>query len=379
MKYRYLSAFIEKDLREKMVFLGGPRQVGKTFLSLGLLKSPPKTEENPAYLSWDNAVDQMRILKNEIPDTSQLILDEIHKYKRWRNWVKGLYDKRKSRTSILVTGSARLDFYRRGGDSLQGRYHFYRLHPFCISELGDFSNRAALNQLLTFGGFPEPFLKADPTHHRRWQKERVSRVLREDLRDLEKINEVSEIALLLSHLPNCVGSPLSINSLRTLIQKSHPTISKWISMLENLYLCYRIYPFTGSKIRAVKKEAKLYFWDWSQIEDPGSRKENFVASHLLKWCHFVEDTQGFEMELRFLRDTDKREVDFVVLKDRKPLFAIECKSGEKSPHPSTFYFRERTNIPQFYQVHFGEKDYGDPKTGTRVLPFQLFCKEMLKF
>ena len=150
-------------------------------------------------------------------------------------------------------------------------------------------------------------------------------------------------------------------------------------MLENLYICYRIYPFTGSKIRAVKKEAKLYFWDWSQIEDIGSRNENFVASHLLKWCQFIEDTQGFEMELRFLRDTDKREIDFVVLKDGKPLFAVECKSGEKAASAATFYFRERTSIPAFYQVHFGIKDFGSSATGTRVLPFQTFCKEVLKY
>jgi uncharacterized protein len=152
------------------------------------------------------------------------------------------------------------------------------------------------------------------------------------------------------------------------------TIENWVSILEKVYFCYRILPYGSQKIRAVKKEKKVYLWDWSACEDSGSRFENFVAGHLLKYCHFIEDTQGDAMELRFLRDTDKREVDFVVLKNKKPIFAVECKSGERSLSPHIKYFKERTSIPKFYQVHLGTKDYA-PESGVRVLPFIKFCQE----
>lgn len=187
---------------------------------------------------------------------------------------------------------------------------------------------------------------------------------------------MSLIDLLLETLPSRVGSPLSVQSLRKELAVSHETVERWISILERLYTVFRIAPFGAPKIRAVKKEQKLYFWDWSQVADPGPRFENLVASHLLKYCHFIEDTEGYAMELRYIRDTDKREVDFVVLRDKKPLFAVECKTGEKAPGPALHYFRERTAIPRFYQVHLGERDYGDEEVSVRVLPFRTFCKEL---
>jgi len=378
LRKRYLFLHIADDLKEKMVFLGGPRQAGKTTLALQLLDSRHPSETHPAYMNWDDIVDRKKLLKGEFPSHQKLIvLDEIHKFKNWRNLVKGFYDKHKSSTAFLITGSARLDYYRKGGDSLQGRYHYCRLHPFTLGELQKYHDKdISLELLLKFSGFPEPLLKQSEIAHRRWQRERLERVIYQDIRDLENVKEISMIDLLLEHLPQCVGSPLSIGSLKNLIQVSHESVERWIKILERLYVCFRIPPFGAPKIRAVKKEQKLYFWDWTEVEDRGFRFENLVASHLLKFCHFKEDTEGFKMELRYIRDTDKREIDFVILKNKKPLFAVECKSGEKTPNPAHYYFRERTAIPKFYQVHLGQKDYGSENSGVRVLPFETFCKEL---
>jgi predicted AAA+ superfamily ATPase len=233
-----------------------------------------------------------------------------------------------------------------------------------------------VKQLLVFGGFPEPFLKGEERFHRRWMREHSTRVLYEDLRDLENVREVSLLELLLGHLPACVGSPLSVASLSRLLQVAHESVERWLSIFERLYVCYRIPPFGSGRIRAVRKEKKLYLWDWSRVEEPGPRFENMVAGQLLKYCHQVEDTEGHAMELRFIRDTDKREVDFVVLRDGRPEFAVECKSGERSTSPACGYFRERTEIRRFYQVHLGAKDFGNAETGTRVLPFVTFCREL---
>ena len=371
---RYLKYTIKDDLREKMVFLGGPRQVGKTTLALSFLTNG--NINHPAYLNWDDDVSKEIIRKGELPPHERLlVLDEIHKFARWRNLVKGFYDKRRDRHSFLVTGSARLDYYSRGGDSLQGRYHYYRLHPFSLNELSKQSSGSDFKELMKFGGFPEPLFKASERTWKRWQRERLRRVIQEDLRDLEQVREISLIELLMEALPDRVGSPLSIASLSEDLSVNFRSIERWITIFENLYLVFRISPFGAAKIRAVKKERKLYFWDWSQNSSAGSRFENLVASQLLKYCHFIEDTEGDEMELRFLRDTDKREVDFVVLQNKRPLFAVECKTGEKKVSPHIWYFKDRTSIPMFYQVHTGTKDFvADSK--IRVLPFWTFCQEL---
>lgn len=376
MRPRYLNDWVEADLSDRMVFVGGPRQVGKTTFALSLV-TPPRSASSPAYLTWDDLTDRESILAGRLPAAQpRVIFDEIHKYAQWRGLLKGLFDKNRDAVSFLVTGSARLDYYRKGGDSLQGRYHYYRLHPFSARELEPSPSRALVAQLLRFGGFPEPFLRADERFHRRWRREHTDRVLQEDLRDLEHVREVSMLELLLHHLPACVGSPLSVNSLSKLLQVAHATVESWLAILDRLYVSYRIPPYGGSRIRAVKKEKKLYFWDWSRVSEAGPRFENMVAGHLLKYCHLEEDTQGHAMELRYLRDTDRREIDFVVLRDGHPEFAVECKSGERDPSPACRYFRERTEIPRFFQVHLDDKDFGNPDTGTRVLPFATFCCEL---
>ncbi|MBI3541198.1 MAG: ATP-binding protein [Deltaproteobacteria bacterium] len=367
---RYLTPFIAKDLSKKMVFMAGPRQVGKTTLAKAFLKK----HHSEAYFLWDNREDRQKLLKGQWPPNVDLVvLDEIHKYIKWKQWIKGEYDKKGSRFRFLVTGSARLDVYRKGGDSLQGRYHHYRLHPFSVAELEgqlprikpftpltftNIPNPDPLKNLFQFGGFPEPLFAQSETEHRRWQKERLERFFREDVRDMEALRDLSSIQLLADILPSRVGKPLSLNSLREDLQVSHRAISHWMDILERLYFVFRIRPYTTRRIQGLKKEPKAYLWDWSLVEDPGSRFENLVASHLLKFCHFLEDTEGYKIELCYLRDVNKREVDFLVTVGHKPWFVVEAKLSEENLHPNLNYFGERIACPLRYQVVYNtDKEY----------------------
>jgi len=370
---RYIKSFIKEDLQNKMVFIGGARQVGKTSLSLSLLSKG--SESHPAYLNWDSPTVRKPLLLGELPPHQPLIiLDEIHKFARWRNLVKGLYDTNKSQISMLVTGSARLDYYRKGGDSLQGRYHYYRLHPFSFPEFSNDYSPGTLALLLRFGGFPEPLLRGDYRFWRRWQRERIQRVIYDDIRDLEQVKEISLLELLADELPNRVGAPLSVKNLKEVLQVAHDTVERWLKIFERMYYCFRIAPYGPPKTRAVKKEQKLFLWDWSLVPSKGARFENLVACQLLKYCHFIEDTEGYNMELRYLRDTDRREIDFVVLREKTPLFAVECKAGEKNLNPAINYFNQRTAIPLFFQVHTQSRDF--IKGNVRLLPFGAFCREL---
>ena len=367
---RLLSDRIAKDLKEKIVMIGGPRQVGKTTLAREFIRSDDQ------YLSWDN-LDHRAILKRHAinPALKIVVLDEIHKYARWRTLLKGLYDTTSGRVKILVTGSARLDHFRNGGDSLFGRSFYFRLHPFTVGEVDSKFRLETLQRLESFGGFPEPYIKQDLTFLRRWQRERRSRVVYQDLSDLALVKNISLLEILADLLPSKVGSPLSIKSIQEDLEISPNTVSAWIQLLEQVYYCYRIAPFGAPKVRAVKKVNKLYLWDWSEVEDSGTRRENLVASHLLKYCHWKEDVEGRKMELRYLRDIEGREIDFVVIQDKQPAFAVEVKSGAKAISKSIRYFSERTKIPIFYQVHFAEGRYAEP--GVEVLPFAEFCRDYL--
>lgn len=337
---RYLEKPVLNDLKTKMVFIGGARQTGKTSLAKYLLEEAKKDSKD-WYLNWDSLEDREKIMLETFPSGKGLIvLDEIHKYSEWRQVVKGVYDKRGEELEILVTGSARLDYYRRGGDSLQGRYHFYRLFPFTLSELGS-PTQSTLRDLLYYGGFPEPFLMASERESRRWSREYRFHLVREDLRDLERVQDIDRIEKMVYRLPDLVGSPISLNALREDLQVSHQTVTRWMTMLENLYMIFRIYPFGATRLRAVKKEAKHYHLDWTLIEDEGLRFENYVACHLLKWCYFIQDVEGFEMDLRYFRDVDRREVDFVLLKEGRPIHFVECKRKGREVNPALRYLKKR--------------------------------------
>ncbi len=371
---RYIEPFVVKDLTRKMVFVGGPRQTGKTTLAKHLC-GLSGADWKRRYLNWDDSKDRENILKERFPTgPGYLVLDEIHKYKRWRQVVKGLFDKRGDELQILVTGSARLDYYRRGGDSLQGRYYFYRLFPITVAELKS-PTPSTVMDLLHYGGFPEPFFRASEKETKRWSRDYRTRLVREDLRDLERVQDIDSIERMVLRLPELVGSPLSLNGLREDLQVSHQSVSRWIFMLENLYMLFRIYPFGAPRIRAVKKEAKHYHWDWTLVNEAGKRFENLVACHLMKWCCFLQDTEGREAELRFFRDIDKREVDFVLMEDGKPIHFIECKTAAKGASRALKYLKKRFPHVRATQVLLeAEEDLID-RDDIRICPAYLFLNE----
>jgi hypothetical protein len=358
---RYLLPQVQQDLSRKMVFVAGPRQVGKTTLALSL----PGAEGG--YLSWDIPEHRERILRRELPPGPLWIFDEIHKYRTWRNYLKGLYDGRPAGQQILVTGSARLDLYRYSGDSLQGRYHLLRLHPLSVAELG-LTSAEDLGTLLRLGGFPEPFFSGSEVEARRWSREYRNLLVREEMVSLERIQDLGKMELLMLRLPELVGSPLSINALREDLQVSHKTVASWIQILERLFAVFRLSPFGSPKIRAVKKEQKHYHYDWTLVGEPGPRFENLVASHLLKWVQYQQDAQGLDLELRYFRDVDGREVDFLLTERRKVLSLIECKLGDAEVDRSLRYMKTRFPEAEAWQISAtGTKDYVTPE-GIRVCP-----------
>lgn len=373
---RYIEKQITEDIKRKMVFIGGPRQTGKTTLAKYLCEQWG-FEINKRYINWDSARDRENFMLERFPtDPGALVLDEIHKYSRWRQVVKGLFDTRGHELRILVTGSARLDYYRRGGDSLQGRYHFYRLLPLSFAELG-VSTMSIIQDLLTYGGFPEPFLLQSEKETKRWSREYRSRVIQGDLTDLENVQDVGIIEKMVIRLPDLVGSPLSLNALREDLQVSHQSVSRWMEMLENLYMVFRIYPFGAPKIRAVKKESKHYHLDWTAVSDIGSRFENMVACHLLKWVFFLQDSEGRDIELRYFRDIDKREVDFVIVEDGKPKHFIECKSSGKTQSPSLRYLKAKYPDTPAVQVVLDKDLDIITRDGIRICSANIFLKDLI--
>ena len=370
LERRYLRERVEADIADKPAFIAGPRQVGKTTLGLSLPGA------RSGYLNWDIPEHRGRILRRELPPGAFWFFDEIHKYRAWRNFLKGLYDGRPAGQRILLTGSARLELYRYSGDSLQGRYRLLRLHPLSVAELG-IDSAGDFEQLLALGGFPEPFFSGSDVEARRWSREYRNLLVREEIAGLERIQELGSLELLAIRLPELVGSLLSINALREDLQVSHKTVGAWIAALERLYALFRISPFGGPRIRAIKKAQKHYHFDWSLVPDNGPRFENLIAGHLLKWVHFQQDTQGLDLDLRFFRDTDGREVDFIVTDRARPILAVECKWSESRPDRSLRYWKKRFPQCAAWQVTArGGRDFVTPD-GIRVCPALAFLKQLV--
>jgi predicted AAA+ superfamily ATPase len=296
-----------------------------------------------------------------------------------------------------VTGSAKLDAYSRGGDSLQGRYYFHRLHPFTLSETANLKplaldeifnceNRPSkslsgfFKDLMTLGGFPEPLFAGSQKEARRWRLSYGARLIQDEVRTLERVLDLDKMELLLDRLPETVGSVLSINSLREDMEVAFETIRNWILIFEKLYAVFRIPPYGAPKIKAVKKEQKLYFWDWAQVENEAARFENMVALHLLRFIHWQADVEGEKWELRYFRDAVGHEVDFILLRKGKPWAAIEAKTNEQGLDPNLKYLLERVRFPYAFQIFLQGTKHWAPKPingcSVRLLPAETFLAHL---
>lgn len=378
-----MKRYLDKSIKmlalksHKMALISGPRQVGKTTLSRGLAKA----FDQSAYKNWDetefrrlwtkspNSVkDSFRLEK--LKDSKILILDEIHKAKGWKQKLKGLYDELNLDLAIIVTGSARLNVFKKGGDSMLGRYFHFRLHPLSYGELtqaksaepeiwrADLAKKSArsfsqapIEKLLKLSGFPEPFLSGSEKVLRIWRKGRTDKIVREDLRDLSRLQELSQVEMLASLLPKKVGSPLSVQSLREDLEVAHDTVRRWLNYLDELYYFFEIKPWTKSIARSIKKEGKIYLYDWTEINEPGPRFENLIACHLLKACLYWTDTSEGLFELFYLRDKEKNEIDFLIVRDKKPWLCIEAKRSDTAINSrSVERFQRQLGLPFFVQV-----------------------------
>ena len=372
---RYLEPDILDDLNKKMVFLGGPRQVGKTTLARRLLTATGAG----SYFNWDYDEDRQGILKKRwrAADTL-LVFDELHKFPRWKGWIKGIFDVEGRDHRILVTGSARLDVYRQGGDSLMGRYHHWRLHPLTLDELPPgIGAPEALERLLTVGGFPEPFLSNDPRESRRWRKERFDRVLQEDIRDLESIRNIQQLRLLLDLLRERVGGLVVVSNLARDVLVAPQTAKAWIEALERMCVLFQVRPHTADIARAVQKPPKVYFYDVADArDDPGARLENLVAAGLLKRLHYREDREGHRCELRYIRDKEGREVDFAVVIDGVLDELVEVKSADDALSPALAYYTRRLKPRRATQI-VGHLTRPYDQDGIRVTdPIRFFSEDI---
>jgi hypothetical protein len=337
---RYLTSKLRHDLQRKMVLLAGPRQCGKTTLAKSLLG------EHGEYLNWDIAGDRKIIRELAWPkDATLVVLDELHKAPKWKNILKGVADQFGNRPPILVTGSARLDALRAGGDALTGRHYFYRLHPIDVAESRQFlpaiDLESRIRRLLGTGGFPEAFL--NPGEALRLRNERMELVVREDLRDLSRVSSWRGAADLVHLLRERVGKGVNYDNISRTLGVSAPTVKNWLDLLEKLYIVFLLQPWSGRLSRSIRKERRVYFFDCAAAfdESGGAQLENLVACCLLKRLHFLRDTTGQNWELHYLRDKEGREVDFVVSLDRRLRLLIEVKTSDDSIGAGLRYFTRR--------------------------------------
>lgn len=384
-----------KDYRQ-MVFISGPRQVGKTTISESLAS---------VYLSWDDEDVRKAIQSGQRtlaakygidkPNLSRrvVVFDEIHKYSRWKQFLKGFYDIYGKSWRIIATGSAHMDVYKKGGDSMMGRYFPYRMHPFSVAELIDTSLPGdglirkprmladeEWNALVRFGGFPDPFVNRDPRFSRRWNSLRFEQLTKIDMRDLTRIGELDQLAALAEILGGRSGEQLVYKSLGCDLGIDEKTVKKWIKALRYLYFGFEVRPWFKNVENSIRKMPKWYMRDWANVADSGKRAETLVACHLLKAVEGWTDLGYGDFSLGYLRDKSRREVDFVVVRDGEPWFLVEVKKSEESLSGALGFFQRRLGAKHAFQVVL-DADYEDldcfANSEPVVVPARTFLSQLV--
>jgi len=361
---------------KSMIFLAGPRQCGKTTLA----KMIGKGFVNGLYFNWDIVTDKKRLVEDPYffqqlvrhdESTPLVTLDEIHKYKDWKNYLKGVYDRFHNEFQFLVSGSGRLDLYQRGGDSLAGRYYSFHLWPFTLAELGEkqvsmeaflqdplrmsdadvAQGEAIWNRLAEYSGFPEPYLAAKTATYRRWSRTYHRQLIREDIRDLTDVKSTDDMEVLFALLPGKVGAPLSIPGLANDLKVSYNTVKSWLAIFERFFLTFTLKPWTQSISRAIHKERKTYLLDYALVKNPGARFENMVAMELLRAASNWTDMGIGDFDLCYIRTKEGREVDFVLIRDGRPFLLVDAKAGDDDVSPNLRRFQSALGIPAVQLVN----------------------------
>ena len=346
---RSIEPLIQADLPRKLVLLTGPRQVGKTTLARHL----GKAAESAVYLNWDVPADRAVLQRQSWPVSSRLLVfDEIHKMVGWKSWLKGVVDGRPAGQQLLVTGSARMETFRQSGDSLAGRYFAYRLHPVSVREWCEATQatpQQALDHLLQRGGFPEPCLADDAIQAERWRAQYLTDLVREDVLEFSRVQEIGAMRLFVEVLRDRVGSPLSLASIARDLAISPTTLQRYLDILRALFIVFTVRPWHRNIARALLQSPKVYFFDTGLVRGgDGPRLENAVAAMLLKHVHWLCDARGRQTSLHYVRTKDGAEVDFAVAEEGELTQLVECKWAD--PHPHRALTRFAVDFPQVQAV-----------------------------
>jgi hypothetical protein len=374
---RYLKKALLKDLFKKIIIVTGPRQVGKTTLSKSL-KSDLSSGFD--YYNYDNLQDRKKIHKGDLDFNSRpIILDELHKMHQWKRWLKGHFDTRTAHHPILVTGSARIDTYKKVGDSLAGRYFQFRLFPLDIKELSQISKadpQKSLDSLLELSGFPEPYLSGDVREYKRWRSSHLDIILRQDLLETEAVKNIHSIELLVELMTERVGSLISYNSLREDLQTDDKTVKRWFDALENSYVFFKVSPYSKKINRAISKTPKYYFFDIPRVSNDGARFENLVALSIYKEILYRKDVLGEDYSLHFLRNKNQNEVDFLICHEKRPHMMIEAKLSANNLENSFHIFEKGVGtIPKIILVKKLDRSFTQ-KNGARVVKASEWLEKM---
>jgi hypothetical protein len=372
----YTSVWSDLAAEKRMIFMAGPRQAGKTTLAQQIARS----FTNHVYFNWDIPQQRARLIENpaffeevERRDSSipLVVLDEIHKFKDWKNYLKGIYDQFHEGYQFLVTGSGRLDIYQKGGDSLAGRYFMFHLWPFTLAELGDANishdafqknplqismERAEKLQqiwsnLSELSGFPEPYLSGRKTTYRRWSNVYSQQLIREDIRDITGIKSIGEMETLYHLLPSKIGNPISVPALSRDLRVSYNTVRSWLLTFERFFLIFNLTPWTRRIARAIQKEQKVYLWDGARIKEPAARFENMVAIELYRAVSLWRDMGYGSYSLHFIKNKEQQEVDFLIADDHEPVVLVEAKLSDVQPSSALMKFQNALKVPAVQLVN----------------------------